>query len=160
MSETTAHNDREELNRDVIDTIVVDPDDVIKALRINSKEGKRTAVLRITPPFETQSRAEIYLSESGTNYPPEMSPQPLHIDPELMVESVRSPSVVEKEARENARHELDDPTEEEINEWIDGSMDVWEDNIQSQLVDDADLNDTDRHPQRDPDVVSVKYGDK
>jgi hypothetical protein len=146
--------------REVIQEVVVAPDDVIEALRFNGRpqgqKNQRSAVLRVSPPFYIKSNAEIFYTESGTHYPPDMSPQPIHITPEVFVSDVRSSGVVKREARRNARDELDNPADEEINEWVDESMDVWEENVRSSLLDETDINNS-KHEHGGPHVVPITY---
>ena len=71
--------------RNIIDTVVVVPDDVIEALRFNGRppeyKNQVSAAIRISPSFESESGTSIVFTEEGNNYPPEMNPKPIHIIP-------------------------------------------------------------------------------
>ena len=75
--------------RNVIDMVVVDPDDVIEALRFNGRppeyKNQRSAVIRISPLFESESGTSIFHTEEGNYYPSEMNPKPIHINPRVFV---------------------------------------------------------------------------
>lgn len=75
---------------DNLDVIRVNPDDVIAAMRDyhESPDDGRMQVLRVTPPHEGESDAELWTSEQGRSYLD--SPAPKHIDPEAFVSVVTS----------------------------------------------------------------------
>lgn len=146
--------------RNLIDTVVVDPDDVIEALRFNGKpegaKNQRTAVLRITSPFESESEASIFYEESGNYYPPEMSPEPIHIPPRVFVGENTVEQPIRADERSRAKDELDDPTEEDIQEFVDTAFDVWENSVRKSLCEKTDINDSKRqHGEKH--IVSVTY---
>jgi len=71
-----------------IETVVVDPDDVVEAFRRNATEEHplRSHVLRLSPPFDTEEHAELHVQEGPKRYPPE-GPEPLHLEPATFVEN-------------------------------------------------------------------------
>lgn len=133
-----------------IETIVVDPDDIVDALRFNDKSrgytGRRRAVIRLHPPFEAEQQASIHYHQSGHYYPPEMHPKPIHLRPEVFLNDDARPlpdrGTVRADARDDleARGKLDDMTDDEIeayrDEWVETAFDVWENDVRYDLVDE------------------------
>lgn len=146
--------------RNIIDTVVVDPDDIIEALRYNGRPGgyqnQRSAVLRITPPFEAEAEASIFYDERGNYYPPEMNTHPIHIDPQVFIGENTVNQPLRYAEKERAEEELDDPTQEDIEEYIEFAFEVWEDDVRSSLLKETDINDSKRR-QWEEHVVTVKY---
>jgi hypothetical protein len=70
-----------------IETIVVNPNDVIKAMRRNNrdKDEQRSHNLRVSPPFEGEKTAILHVSQEGNYYPAEMSYKPIHLPPAAVV---------------------------------------------------------------------------
>ena len=138
MTQNTTDNDsRPEAQ---IETIVVDPDDVIEALRFNGQppeyKNRRRAVIRLHPAFEAEQEGSLFYTEQGNYYPPEMSPKPIHLRPGLFVNDDAMPIPHRGEERSRARDELDDPTDEEIEEWVETAFEVWENDVRQRLVDE------------------------
>ena len=69
----------------VIDSIAVTVGDVVAALEAN-RSANRGAVLRITPPFAGRMRARLHVAGGEGVY--DGDSEPIHIDPELLVERV------------------------------------------------------------------------
>ena len=114
--------------RNIIDTVVVDPDDVIEALRFNGRppeyKNQTNATIRITPSFENESGTSIGHTEEGNNYPPDMNPKPIHINPRVFVAENTIEQPIRSDERARAKDELDDPTEEEIEEFVDMAFEI------------------------------------
>jgi hypothetical protein len=68
----------------VVRTLAVTTDDVVTALEANERR-QAGAVLRVTPPFSGRMRARLHLAGAESDYE---SPEPLHVRPERLVESV------------------------------------------------------------------------
>jgi hypothetical protein len=70
-----------------IGTIVVDPDDIIEAMRRNKRDEneQRSHVLRVSPPFDGEHRATLHVSDEHARYPADVDPTPLHISPSAFV---------------------------------------------------------------------------
>jgi len=132
--------------RNIIDTVVVDPDDVIEALRFNGRppeyKNQRSAAIRISPSFESESGTSIFYTEEGNYYPPEMNPKPIHINPRVFVGENVIDQPIRSDERARAKDELDDPTEEEIEEFVDMAFEVWEGEVRNRLKTEADINDS------------------
>ena len=132
--------------RNIIDTVFVDPDDVIEALRFNGRppeyKNQRSAAIRIEPPFETESGTSIFYTEGGNYDPPEMNPKPIHINPRVFVDENVVDQPIRSDERTRAEGELDVPTEEEIEEFVDMSFEVWESEVRNKLKTEADINDS------------------
>ena len=100
--------------RNIIDTVLVDPDDVIEALRFNGRspeyKNQVSAAIRISPSFESESGTSIVFTEEGNNYPPDMNPKPIHINPRVFVAENTIEQPIAADERSRAKDELDDPT--------------------------------------------------
>lgn len=66
-----------------IRVLAVHAADVVSALEANAARDAR-AVLRATPPFAGRMRARLHLAGTEGSY--EVDPEPLHVDPERLVE--------------------------------------------------------------------------
>lgn len=66
-----------------IRVLAVHAADVVSALEANAARDAR-AVLRATPPFAGRMRARLHLAGTEGSY--EVDPEPLHVDPEQLVE--------------------------------------------------------------------------
>ena len=84
----------------VIRVLVVHADDVVSALEANASRDVR-AVLRVTPPFAGRMRARLHLAGAEGSY--DADPEPLHVDPERLVEddspAYPTPDLTEDELR-------------------------------------------------------------
>lgn len=67
----------------VIRVLAVHADDVVSALEANASRDVR-AVLRVTPPFNGRMRARLHLAGAEGGY--DTDPEPLHVDPERLVD--------------------------------------------------------------------------
>ena len=134
--------------RNIVDTVVVDPDDVIAALRFNGRppeyKNQVSAVIRITPPFETESGTTIGRTEEGNYYPSDMKPKPMHINPRVFVDENVVDQPIRSDERTRARDVLDEPTEEEIEECVDMAFEIWESEVRNGIKTEADINDSER----------------
>ena len=146
--------------RNIIDTVVVDPDDVIEALRFNGRppeyKNQRSAAIRISPSFESESGTSIFYTEEGNYYPPEMNPKPIHINPRVFVGENIIDQPIRSDERARAKDELDDPTEEEIEEFVNMAFEVWEGEVRNRLKTEADINDSELQ-HGEPHMVEVRY---
>jgi hypothetical protein len=80
-----------------IRVVAVHTDDVLTALEARER-GRRSAVLRVTPPFSGRIRARIHVEGGEGDY--DASGQPLHLDPGSFVDEVPPfPTVDETEDR-------------------------------------------------------------
>lgn len=140
MAQDTA-NPTDETAKNQIETVTVDAEEIVEALRFNGQpeeyRNQRTAVLRVSPPFSSEVEASIHYTEEGTRYPSEMDPKPVHLSAEQFVtddEYAVPPS--RDDERHHARSELDNPTDEEIQEWVETAFEVWEDEVRAHLADE------------------------
>jgi len=144
--------------RNIIDTVVVDPDDVIEALRFNGRppeyKNQRRAAIRISPSFESESATSLFYTEEGNHYPPEMNPKPIHINPGVFVGEDVIDQPIRSDERARAKDVLDDPTEEEIEKFVDVAFELWESEVRKKLKTEADINDSVRQHGR-PHMVEV-----
>jgi len=78
-------SDRESDDPGVIRSVAVTVDDLITALEANAS-ADRGAVLRITPPFSGRMRARLHVAGADGGYTDE--PEPIHLDPAVLVGDV------------------------------------------------------------------------
>jgi hypothetical protein len=102
-----------------------------------SKKIQRSAAIRISTPFESESGTSIFYTEEG-NYPPEMNPKPIHINPRVFVDENVIDQPIRSDERTRAKDELDDPTEEEIEEFVGMAFEVWEGEVRNRLKTEAE----------------------
>ena len=123
-----------------LDTIVVDPEDVLEMQRRNHRDANenRSHVLRVTPPLKGERKASLHVSEDYTFYPPDMSVEPLHIGertlfaggPDRQMDPALKYPDVEVDRQEFESHAEDDV---EWEEWREVSLDVWESNVRNAM---------------------------
>lgn len=65
-------------------SVAVTVDDVVAALEASTR-GRRTAVLRITPPFAARERARLHVAGGEGSYDGEVAP--IHLDPRDLVDA-------------------------------------------------------------------------
>ena len=165
-----------------LDTIVVDPDDVVASIRRNRRDEtkQRSHVLRVTPPLQGERTASLHVSEPHTHYPPEMDPTPLHISPEAFIVGHGSGSrhpefrgewevpdrTVERSRFRDHVDAYDDagnplPVEGELadawDEWWSASEEHWEDRVRTALAKTETLTLASRHPDVENTTVSVRF---
>jgi hypothetical protein len=128
-----------------IETVVVDPEDVIEALRRNQEAEDPLCrhVLRLTPPFEEEIRAEAYVQEGPERYRPDREPEPLHLDPATFVRNEDGDHPNETHitvpararAREAAREDHgDDVDETTVDEYHGRALEEWEKLVRDSFV--------------------------
>ena len=164
-----------------VDTIVVDPDDVIAAMRRNDRDRdeQRTHVLRVTPPLEGEQTASTHVSEAHTFYPPELNQKPLHIAPEDFIvghcAGSRHPDWSDQWSRPSYHEEmslfrdeydahgeqgqnrpLTDEEEDEWDRWWDTAVEIWENRVRHQLTTTEELTLTSQHPDIEDTTVAVQ----
>lgn len=76
-----------------VDSVVADPDDIVETFVRNADSESRleSHVLRLSPPFEGDVRAEPHVQEGPKRYPPERTPEPIHLTPGTFVENDDGP---------------------------------------------------------------------
>lgn len=133
-----------------IKTIVVDPDDVIEGVRFNGQapeyKNRRKAVIRLSPPFDSEVVGKIHYSEAGNYYPPDMDPTPVHIRPDRFLDedmrgtpdrgTVRAEALDELESRGELADMTDDEIEEYRESWVMTANELWESDARQHLVDE------------------------
>lgn len=170
-----------------LETIVVDADDVIEAMRRNwrDEDEQRSHVLRISTPLEGTKEASLHVDEAHTWYPPEMFETPIHIGPTAFVvghdqgsrhpdwrNEWSFPSMAEErslfrdefDARdENGENRpLTDDEQDEWDEWWDTVVEMWEDRVRHALdaVDEITLTDLAADGTRVRTTVDVEITDE
>jgi len=162
-----------------LDTIVVDPDDVIEAMRRNDRDRdeQRSHVLRVTPPLEGEQTATPYVDEAHAHYP-QLSQKPLHLTPEAFIvgdgAGNRHPDWCNEwsyphygQEQHRFRDEIDawddgevrpltDEEEDEWEEWWGTVVEMWEDCIRHALKNTKELMLTGLHPDTDDTTVAVR----
>lgn len=91
----------------------------------NLAMNSNSYVLRLSPPFEAEMEADKHVSQKGNFYPPEMSPKPIHIRPERIIQEgldrgFNAPGLVEWPTRSNTSDAL---TEDELEDY-EGGLDA------------------------------------
>ncbi len=100
-----------------IETVVADPDDIVESFTRNHEEtGLRTHVLRLTPPFDGDVRAEPYVQEGPKRYPPDRDPEPLHLEPATFVRNDAGVHPNETHLVVPTRDDVRETAQEEIDE--------------------------------------------
>lgn len=145
-----------------VETIVVDPDDIVEMMRRNDRDRNenRSHSLRITPPFEGELRATHHVSQQGEYYPPETDPKPIHLDEAEFLGGhskdrggipgeCRFPSRNDSKARfrdeygykadDGAYRELTEEEQAEWDEWWAAELAVWEETVRDSLVEEVVL---------------------
>jgi hypothetical protein len=165
-----------------LDTIVVDPDDVVEAMRRNHRDQdeQHSHVLRVTPPFDGDRRGKPHVSEAHAYYPPELSQKPIHIGPEGFIigddagsrhpdwrNEFSHPDYGTEKARfrdeigardDNGDYrQLTDDEEAEWDEWWETVVEMWEDRVRTALKSTEELTLTSRHPDVDDTTVNVRF---
>ena len=73
-----------------------------------------------------------------------MNPKPIHINPRVFVDEQVINQPIRSDERARAKDVLDEPTEEEIDDFVDMSFEVWESEVRNRLKTEADINDSER----------------
>jgi len=167
-----------------VETIIVDPDDVVEAMRRNKRDRdeQRSHVLRVSSPFKGEKTATPHVSEAHTYYPPELSQKPLHIGPEAFIvghtagsrhpgwfDEWSHPSIHRERSlfrdefnahdKCGANRALTDEEEDEWEEWWDTAVEMWEDRVRLQVKNTEELTLTSQHPDTEDTTVSVRVED-
>ena len=148
-----------------LETIVVDPEDVIEMMRRNARDESRQCnhSLRITPPFDGEVRAKHHTSQQGNRYPPEISVKPIHLGASVFLaghtnyhypafpESCRYPNRQEERARfrdqfgykndDGSYRQLTGDEEQEWEEWWSNVIEVWENSVRANLKEEVIFGD-------------------
>jgi len=127
-----------EYSTEQIETIIVSVDDIIEVLRFRHEplENQRTASIRVHPPFSPVVEASTHYTQDSHYYPPDLEPRPLHINPARFLDGEGIEFPVRSLVRERARTEMEDPSDEEIEEYVEMAFNVWEDDVRSRLADE------------------------
>lgn len=126
---------------DAIETIRVDPDDVVSAIAYNGQEdlGKKgKAVFALIPPFEATVEPSLrHLAEDSTESKAEGE---IHLRPFRFVAEGRR-VVEQRPTRRLAKQKLDaeEPTEEELEAWVDEALETWKAHVRDNFVDSIDV---------------------
>jgi len=165
-----------------LETIVVDPDDVVAAMRRNRRDDaeQRSHHLRVSPPFEGAKKATPHVSEAHTYYPPEMDPKPLHIGaswllvgddagdrhpdfhdewrvPDYGTEEHRFRDEIDAWGDDGRTRRLTNEEEDEWEEWWETVVEMWEDRVRHALKNTEQLTLTSQYPDIEYTTVAVKY---
>lgn len=165
-----------------LETIVVDPDDIVAAMRRNRRDEteQRSHVLRVTPPLQGERTASLHVSEDHTYYPTDMDPKPLHISPAAFLvghaAGSRHPDYRNEwscptihEERSLFRDELgayDEDGEplpiegelaDEWDEWWATTEEMWGDRVRHALQKTDEITITSQHPGIEETTVAVRF---
>lgn len=124
-----------------IETIVMDPDDVVDAAAYNGQEDigrKGKAVFCLTPPFSEPVKPTIrHLEDDSTE---SKADDEVHLRPFRFIAEGRQ-VIEQRPTRRLAKEELDadDPDEAAIEAWIDEAMETWKTHVRENLVGSTDI---------------------
>ncbi|CAI48813.1 uncharacterized protein NP_1444A [Natronomonas pharaonis DSM 2160] len=141
---------------DDIETLVVDPDDVVQALAYNGQEEvgiDQKVSFELTPPFEAEAEPElVHIEDDTTKVDLEGA---VRIRPFRFVEEGRQ-VVEQRPTRELALEELDaaDPKEATIDEWIDEALETWKEHVREHRADVVDV-----YASHGMAIIDVEYTD-
>lgn len=152
-----------------LDTVVIDPDDVIEMLRRHDrdKNEQRSHTLRVTPPLDGERPASLHVRQDGAHYPPEMDPTPLHLNARTLFrdESGMVPNFIwypdwtEERGRFREEYDVDEDADldddERWDEWWDLAVEVWEDTVRDHLPEQITLHAA--YPETENATVAVRY---
>lgn len=136
--------DQEEIDPasvDAVETILVDPEDVVEAAAYNGQEDigrKGKAVFGLTPPFEGTVEPTIrHLDDDSTE---SKADDEVHLRPFRFVAEGRQ-VIEQRPTRRLAKEELDaeDPDETTIEGWLDEAMETWKAHVRENLVGSVDI---------------------
>lgn len=159
---TSEHGTMDEAPEKQIKTVVVSADDVVSAIQRNARDRdeQRSHVLRITPPFGTEVRAALHVTEDYTYYPPEMDPEPIHLNPDQFHDAefgYPEQWEVHEAAKEvDGVDDIGEVSDETLHECWEVQREVWESNLRATLKKEIDLNEY-RHGESH--TVAVEYDD-
>lgn len=157
-----------------LETIVIDPDDVVAAMRRNKRDEteQRSHVLRVTTPLAGEQTASLFVDEAHNYYPPELSAKPIHLTPETFLvghsAGSRHPDYRDEwnypdisEERSLFRDEVpeDEQDDEGWNEWWDTVVELWEDRVRNALQSTDEITIASQHPDIEETTVAVRIED-
>lgn len=135
-----------------LETVIVDPEDVIEMFRRNARDEdqQRSHVLRVSPPFEGDKTATLHVSEDQTYYPPEMDSKPIHLGATHLFagrpdgqldDALCYPDInVERSLfRDHYDVSPEDADEDEWEEWWDTAVEVWESNVRNAMQEPVEI---------------------
>jgi hypothetical protein len=147
-------------------TLVVNPDDIIEAMKRNARdaETRRSHRLRVNRPLEGRVEASNHVQEQG-NYWPNPETAPLTLQPEVFLPNPAPEETAHPEQWEiyeaamdvDDVDEIDDVSDEALEECWEVHLDFWESAIRHHLKDEVDLNEYNYGPNVDSHVVPVEY---
>ncbi len=150
-------------------TLVVDPDDIINAMKRNARDvnTRRTHRLRFDRPLEGRVKSSIHVSEKGTYWPnPETAPLTLAPKQFIADDPAEETAHPERwEVHEAAKEvdgvdDLEDVTDETLDECWEVHLEVWESAVRHNLKSEVDIHEYRHGPNVEPRVVNVEYDDE
>lgn len=162
---TTTNGDESDTEHPAADveTIVVDPEDIIEMMRRNARDRdeQRGHSLRISPPFDGELRATPHVTQKDKYYPVDLSQKPIHLGASVFLaghshfrhpdfpEVCRYPDRHTQRSRfrdelgytrdDGSYRELTDEEEAEWEEWWDTVLEVWREEVRANLKNEATL---------------------
>ena len=154
-----------------LETVVVDPDDVIEMMRRNYRDDpeQRSHVLRVNPPLEGEQSATLNVLQDHTYYPPEMDPKPIHLtathvlggraDSQLNSELCHPDHTVERGLfrDENGIGDGEELPEDEWQEWWDVALEVWESEVRASLSEATEVTLGGNYLEEPETTVEIQY---
>ena len=138
-AETTADSDGSDSIQD-IQTVVVDPEDVVEALAHNGHSGDMAtgkAVFSLVPPFEP--RVELSIHYLGNDTSDDAVGDRYHIRPLRFVEEGKA-VLAQRPTHATARDHIgEDADRRTLQEWTDAALQKWKAHVRDNLVDQIDI---------------------
>jgi hypothetical protein len=167
---------------DSVETIVVDPDDVVETMRRNERDEteQRDHVLRVSPPFEGVKKAKTHITEPHTFYPSEMDPKPVHFVSEVFLvghgagsrhpdwrngwghpnrhdERAQFRDEFDYRGEHGENRPLTDEEKQEWDEWWENVIEMWEDRVRHALKNTDEITLTSQYPNVEDTTVAVEW---
>ena len=168
MTGTKTSNDSTNDSTDTL-TLVVDPDDIIDAMRRNARNANTTRShrLRFNRPLEGRVTASIHVREKGTYWPnPKTAPLTLHPKQFINDDATDNTDHPEQwEIYEAAKDvdnvdNLEDVSDEAIDECWTVHLEHWEAAVRANLKSKVDIHEHKHGPNVEPRIVAVEYTDE
>ena len=130
-----------------IETIHVSVDDIVSVEKRNARdaESRTNHCLRVSPPFDADVRASIHTTQEGNHYPPDMSVVPIHLEANDFHDGEfdfpEAWEVHDAAMEVDDVDELEDVSEETLEECWNVQVEIWESELRNELRDELTIED-------------------
>ena len=143
-------------------TITIDPDTIIKCMKLNDTIGVDNRVIRLFKPFSGSIKTDVHREFKGTERYSNPKSAPMHVAPEVFVAEEEFRSIPYRDMVDvhalDIPEDIDDRSDEEqelFNEAYDEVLDVWESDVRMMLVDRLVIEPV--YPDEETLVFDVEY---